>query len=51
VIDVLGIFKPTVYGVTTKDDIELARDMVYNYMKNPRSVMLTVVPANVDIRM
>lgn len=49
VIDVPGIFKNTVHGVTTKDDIVLVRDMVYNYMKNPRSVMLTVVPANVDI--
>ena len=49
VIDVLRIFKNTVHGVTTKDDIVLVRDMVYNYMKNPRSVMLTVVPANVDI--
>lgn len=48
-IDVPGIFKTTVHGVTTKDDIELVRNMVYNYMKNPRSVMLTVVPANVDI--
>ena len=27
----------------------MVRDMVYNYMKNPRSVMLTVIPANSDI--
>lgn len=48
-IDVPGIFRTTVHGVTTKDDIALVRNMVYNYMKNPRSVLLTIVPANVDI--
>ncbi|KAJ5124287.1 Dynamin [Penicillium bovifimosum] len=49
VVDVPGIFKTTINGITTKDDIVLVRNMVYNYMKNPRSVVLTVVPANVDI--
>ncbi|KAF3481538.1 dynamin family protein [Arthroderma uncinatum] len=49
VIDVPGIFKNTTEGVTTKNDIETVRDMVYSYMRNPRSIMLTVVPANVDI--
>ncbi|KAL2043257.1 hypothetical protein N7G274_004317 [Stereocaulon virgatum] len=29
--------------------MEMVERMVYSYMKNPRSVMLTVVPANVDI--
>lgn len=36
-------------GKTTKKDIKLVRNMVMSYMKNPRSMMLTVVPANVDI--
>ena len=49
VIDVPGIFKRTTSGVTTKADMEMVEGMVYNYMKNPRCVMLAVVPANVDI--
>ena len=49
VIDVPGLFQRHKEGVTSKADIELVRSMVYGYMHNPRSVMLTVVPANVDI--
>ena len=49
VIDVPGLFQRHKEGQTTKDDIELVKTMVYGYMRNPRSVMLTVVPANVDI--
>ena len=49
VIDVPGIFKRTTPGVTTKSDMEMVERMVHGYMKNPRSVILTVVPANVDI--
>ncbi|KAK4690543.1 hypothetical protein P7C71_g6269, partial [Lecanoromycetidae sp. Uapishka_2] len=49
VIDVPGIFKNTTEGVTTKSDIETVRNMVDGYMKNPRSVILTVIPANVDV--
>ncbi|KAK3670782.1 hypothetical protein LTR78_009354 [Recurvomyces mirabilis] len=49
VIDVPGIFRNPTPGVTTKSDIALVRRMVLEYMKNARSVMLAVVPANVDI--
>ncbi|TVY58278.1 Interferon-induced GTP-binding protein Mx2 [Lachnellula cervina] len=49
IIDVPGIFKKTTQGVTSKADIQMVRSMVLAYMKNPRSVMLTVIPANVDI--
>ncbi|KAL9093955.1 MAG: hypothetical protein Q9165_003878 [Trypethelium subeluteriae] len=49
VIDVPGIFKNTTPGLTTKKDILMVREMVQGYMKNPRSVMIAVVPANVDI--
>ncbi|KAJ5493353.1 hypothetical protein N7539_002099 [Penicillium diatomitis] len=49
VIDVPGIFKNTTPGLTTKEDITMVRNMVLRYMENPRSIMLTVVPANVDI--
>lgn len=49
VIDVPGNFKPTTPGLTSKSDIKLVRDMVLGYMHNPRSIMLAVVPVNVDI--
>lgn len=49
VIDVPGIFKSTTEGLTTKADIQLVRSMVKGYMDNPRSVMLAVIPANVDV--
>ncbi|KAF2136818.1 uncharacterized protein K452DRAFT_236852 [Aplosporella prunicola CBS 121167] len=49
VIDVPGIFKRTTQGIMTKADIQLVEEMVYGYMRNPRSVMLAVIPANVDI--
>ena len=49
VIDVPGIFKNTTPGLTTKQDIAMVREIVLSYMKNPRSVMIAVVPANVDI--
>lgn len=49
VIDVPGIFKNTTPGLTTKSDIALVRNMVLDYMQNPRSIMLVVVSANVDI--
>ncbi|KAI9717339.1 MAG: hypothetical protein M1828_007227 [Chrysothrix sp. TS-e1954] len=49
VIDVPGIFKRTTSGLTTKLDMEMVQQMVHDYMKNHRSVMLAVVPANVDI--
>ncbi|CAG8902290.1 unnamed protein product [Penicillium egyptiacum] len=49
VIDVPGIFKNTTPGRTTKNDIAMVRNMVLRYMQNRWSIMLTVVPANVDI--
>lgn len=49
VIDVPGIFKSTTEGVTTKADIQLVRNIVRGYMDNPRSVMLAVVPASIDL--
>lgn len=44
-----GIFKKVTEGVTTKADMGMVRNMVTSYMKNPRSVILAVIPANVDI--
>ena len=49
VIDVPGIFRNTTVGLTTDADMDVVRNMVNNYMKNPRSVILAVIPANVDI--
>ena len=49
VIDVPGIFRKTTQGVTTKKDMAMVRSMVSGYMQNPRSAMLAVIPANVDI--
>ncbi|GAB1212161.1 hypothetical protein ATERTT37_001291 [Aspergillus terreus] len=49
VIDVPGIFKNNTPGITTKTDIKMVREMVLGYMKNPRSIMLMVIPSNVDI--
>lgn len=51
VIDVPGIFKKTTSGVTSKADIQMVDAMVQGYMENPRSVMLTVISANIDIAM
>jgi len=48
VIDVPGIFRNTTAGVTTTSDLELVRDMVNAQIENPRTVILAVVPANVD---
>lgn len=49
VIDVPGIFQRVTKDVTTKADKEFVQNMVFEYMKNPRSVMLAVVPSNVDV--
>lgn len=49
VVDVPGIFRKTTEGMTTKADKEMVKAMVRRYMDNPRSIMLTVIPANVDI--
>jgi hypothetical protein len=49
VIDVPGIFKKAEEGKTTKADRALVNTMVESYVENPRSIILAVVPANVDI--
>ena len=49
VVDVPGIFRNTTVGVTTDADMEIVRNMVNHYMGNPRSIILAVIPANVDI--
>ncbi|KAI8961628.1 P-loop containing nucleoside triphosphate hydrolase protein [Daldinia sp. FL1419] len=48
VIDVPGIFRKETEGVTTEDDILLVMNMVKNYMKDPRTIILAIMPSNVD---
>ncbi|KAJ2904382.1 Interferon-induced GTP-binding protein Mx1 [Zalerion maritima] len=49
VIDVPGIFRTSTEGVTTEQDISMVRSMVQEYMKENRTIILAVIPCNVDI--
>ncbi|KAK3394416.1 P-loop containing nucleoside triphosphate hydrolase protein [Podospora didyma] len=49
IIDVPGIFRNPTAGVTTKDDIQMVRDMVQDYIKDSRTIILAVLPSNIDI--
>ncbi|POS73366.1 interferon-induced GTP-binding protein Mx1 [Diaporthe helianthi] len=49
VIDVPGIFRTATPGLTTDSDITLVTSMVKSYMKDPRTIILAVIPCNVDI--
>ncbi|KAI1775176.1 P-loop containing nucleoside triphosphate hydrolase protein [Hypoxylon cercidicola] len=48
VIDVPGIFRKETEGLTTEADIELVRNMVERYMKDTRTIILAIMPSNVD---
>ncbi|KND89637.1 Interferon-induced GTP-binding protein Mx1 [Tolypocladium ophioglossoides CBS 100239] len=49
VIDVPGIFRVPTPGLTTETDITLVENMVKSYMSNRRTIILAVMPCNVDI--
>ena len=49
VIDVPGIFRSTTEGLTTEEDKALVKGMVRRYIENPRTIILAVLAANVDI--
>ncbi|KAK5094393.1 hypothetical protein LTS08_008612 [Lithohypha guttulata] len=49
VVDLPGLFRKPTEGLTTKEDMLLVRDMVSMHLQNERSIILAVVPANVDI--
>lgn len=49
VIDVPGIFRTATPGLTTDSDITLVTSMVKRYMKDSRTIILAVIPCNVDI--
>ena len=48
IIDVPGIFRTTTQG-TTKDDMVMVRDLVKRYIRDGRTIILAVLPSNVDI--
>ena len=48
VIDVPGIFRTCGEG-TTKEDMQMVKDLVTSYIKEPRTIILAVLPANVDM--
>ncbi len=49
IIDIPGIFRNPTPDVTTEADIALVENMVRHYIKDRRTIILAVVPANVDI--
>ncbi|KAI1098467.1 interferon-induced GTP-binding protein Mx2 [Jackrogersella minutella] len=49
VIDVPGIFRVPTPGLTTENDVTMVRNMVQSYMSNSRTIILAVIPCNVDI--
>ncbi|KAI0598307.1 P-loop containing nucleoside triphosphate hydrolase protein [Biscogniauxia sp. FL1348] len=48
VIDVPGIFRKETEGITTENDITLVRNMVEGYMTDERTIILAIMPSNVD---
>ncbi|KAH7159813.1 P-loop containing nucleoside triphosphate hydrolase protein [Dactylonectria estremocensis] len=49
VIDVPGMFENETPGLTTKNDINLVKEMVKRYINESRTIILAVVPCNMDI--
>jgi hypothetical protein len=49
IIDVPGIFRVSSPPFTTDDDVDLVRNTVEFYIKNSRTIILAVLPSNVDI--
>lgn len=49
VIDVPGIFRNPTEGFTSKEDIKLVNSLVRRYIKDRRTIILAVLPCNVDI--
>ncbi|KAF2183507.1 interferon-induced GTP-binding protein Mx2 [Zopfia rhizophila CBS 207.26] len=49
VINIPGIFRVPSPPLTTDSDIALVRNMVQSYIENSRTIILAVLPSNVDI--
>ncbi|KAI3549333.1 interferon-induced GTP-binding protein Mx1 [Colletotrichum filicis] len=48
IIDVPGIFRTPTKGLTTNNDIVIVRNIVNRYIKDQRTIILAVIPCNVD---
>ena len=49
VIDIPRIFRIPTEGLTTKEDMTLVQHILNSYIKDSRTIILTVIPAPVDI--
>ncbi|KXH31962.1 dynamin family protein [Colletotrichum simmondsii] len=49
IIDVPGIFENAQDGVSTVRDVALVKSMVKDYIKDSRTIILAVIPCNVDV--
>ena len=49
VIDVPGIFRTPTKGITTQEDMDMVRNMVRWYIQDSRTVILAVLPSNIDV--
>ena len=49
IIDIPGIFRTPTEGVTTVDDMALVRRIMYRHIKDERTIILAVIPSNMDI--
>jgi GTPase SAR1 family protein len=49
IVDVPGIFRVPSPPFTTDDDVRLVRDVIESYVKNTHSIIIAVLPSNVDI--
>ncbi|KAH6853441.1 COG4 transport protein-domain-containing protein [Chaetomium sp. MPI-CAGE-AT-0009] len=49
VIDVPGIFRTPTEGITTNEDMAMVKNMVRWYIQDSRTVILAVLPSNIDI--
>ncbi|KAK1729022.1 P-loop containing nucleoside triphosphate hydrolase protein [Colletotrichum acutatum] len=48
IIDVPGIFRTSTKGLTTDSDIAIVRGIVNRYIQDQRTIILAVIPCNVD---
>ncbi|WQF83566.1 Putative dynamin stalk domain, GTPase effector domain-containing protein [Colletotrichum destructivum] len=49
IIDVPGIFENAQDGVSTARDVALVKSMIKDYIKESRTIILAVIPCNVDV--
>ncbi len=49
ILDIPGIFRTPTEGVTTEDDMDLVRKIMYRHIRDERTIILAVIPSNTDI--